>query len=244
MKKNMSKLLIIVVTIISISVFSSSCYDDNGDAVVTIHLERNDLVAMGISPKHELSIIDKILNFFSTRAEAAPTWNASKSDLTLTITSDSFEDMQFTIPSTATEYKVTVAPGSNATFTITSETDWDGGSINIQKNWGGHTTFFLIPGSQEITIQMLPMTFITSVSVSTDIWIYWATGGIHSSVQSYKVYRSTSINDKYSFIGSSLTGTFNHANPGGITYFYKVSTVCDLGDSILREGVLSDPETW
>jgi hypothetical protein len=241
MKRNIVKILILILAITSVSIFSSSCYND-GDTVVKIHLVRNDLAAMGIKPELESGIIDKILNFFSTRAEAAPTWNASKSDLTLTITSDSFDTMQFTIPATATSYAVTLSPSSIATFTITSETDW-GPSLNIQKNWGGHTTTELIQGNQDITIQMLPMTYISSISPPSTVTIYWATVSMHSSVISYNVYRSTSIDGNYTFF-TTTTNSFAPDSMPSITYWYKVSTICDLGDGIQREGVLSDPDTW
>jgi len=58
-------IFMLFITTASAAILSTGCYDDN-EARVTIHLERNDLEALGIQP--EKHFVDKVLEFFSTRA--------------------------------------------------------------------------------------------------------------------------------------------------------------------------------
>ncbi|PKL17693.1 MAG: hypothetical protein CVV49_09890 [Spirochaetae bacterium HGW-Spirochaetae-5] len=243
MKKNLSKLLIIVMAIISISVFSNSCYDDNGDAVVTIHLERNDLAAMGV--QYREGIIDKILNFFSTRAEAGG-WQPTKTLVTLTVSSGCFNEQVFTISPTTTTFTTTLPSGCETTFTVTSSYDDIFMTYTFQKNWGGQTNLILTPGEQDIRIQILPMAFISGWNTVSH-QVGWAepSGSSAYTIVSYNIYRSTSIHGKYNYIGSSTNTPYIDSAIGGTTrYYYKLSTLSKLNDNILRESMTNDPKTW
>ena len=241
--KNITRILVLLL-IITASVLTSSCYnDENGDAVVTIHLERNDLAANGIQYKE--GIIDKILNLFSSRAEASGTiWPSGKSNLILSITSDSFDKKTFTIPPASTSYTITLPAESTAALTITSNDDWNIYTTDPnQKNWGGQTTSTFKSGEQDITIQMLPMTYITSAYRSTNNTINFiftnSPDYMPTTVKSYKLYRSASIDGSYVYVKPTTTSPVNDTVGGA--YYYRVSTVCDLGDGVSREGVMCDP---
>lgn len=226
--------------------FTGSCYDD--ETRVTIHLQRNDLAAMGIQPEPELSIIDKILNFFSTPAEATsvPSWSDDRTDLILTVTNGSTVVMTTTIPANATTYTTSVPAGYTATLTITADTDWGYPTGNIHKNWGGQTTITLKPGEEiDITIQMMPMTYIYSVNMGTStIDIFWRTNRISDTitVNSYRIYKSAEIDGDYTFLTettSSATGEAYTPPSPPSKYYYRVSCVTSRG-----EGVMCDPVTW
>nr|HPJ43243.1 hypothetical protein [Spirochaetota bacterium] len=68
--RKITGIMIILLLAAGIAITTTRCYDDKNEARVTIHLERNDLAAMGIQPQPEKHFIDRVLEFFSTRAEA------------------------------------------------------------------------------------------------------------------------------------------------------------------------------
>ncbi|HOP64894.1 MAG TPA: hypothetical protein PK906_16065 [Spirochaetota bacterium] len=226
-KRKFYTIIILLVLAAGVALTTTMCYDDNDkDARVTIHLERNDIAYMGIQP--EKHFIDRILEFFSTRAEAGG-WDDDRTDLTLTVTSDSFYDLTFALPSEAETFTTTVPSGNNITFTITNYFDTIG--YGYQKGWGGHTTLNLGPGDQDIEIKMIPMTWITNVNP-----VQWY--GLSQYITSYNLYKSTDENGPYSKIVSNTTLTSYTDNDvsAGHTYYYRVSVNNENG-----EGVLSDP---
>jgi hypothetical protein len=73
--------MILILITASAVILSSGCYQDDGDSRVTIHLERYDLSSNDI--KHDKRFIDRILELFSTPAEAGAFWSNVKTDLTI-----------------------------------------------------------------------------------------------------------------------------------------------------------------
>jgi len=230
---------LIVFLLLTTGIFINNCYNDNNESRITINIERNDLLSLGIKP--EKKIIDSILEFFSTPAEATsvPEWFDIRTDLTLTVISDSFSNMTFTIPANATSFTTSIPSGSNTTLRITSQTDWLNPTGNINKNWGGEYTTLLQPGDMEITITMIPMTYISTVLQSANITVTWEVYQMHSSVTAYKLYRSTAIDGDYIYVNTTSSNTLNAGGYTGTRYYYKVSCVTSSG-----EGVMSDPKTW
>ena len=236
MKKKITCLLILTVFISLFSV--TGCYKDD-EARVTIHIQRNDLVSQ--KPVQKKWFIDRILEFFSTAAEASfpPLWNSTHGDLTLTVSSSSFNNMIYTIPSGATSYSVIVPAGNSVTFTITS-------TYNSVKNWGGYSTQNLKPGEDtDITINMSPMLNLLLEAFSTSIQIQWDVAGMPSHVTSFRVYKSINQNGPYEFIGTGsiiMTDTYSITDNNvifGTTYYYRVSAV----STSYGEGVLCDPKS-
>jgi len=231
-------IILIIALAAGISITTTRCYDDDKDARVTIHLERNDLAAMGIQPQKHF--IDRVLEFFSTPAEAGGWQDIRTNDLTLTVSSPSYEDKVFTLPAGTTTYSISVPPANDLTITVTHEY-WEtySGPAAYQKNWGGEITTDLGPGDHEVSIQMKPMTWITSVSVATGLLVSWYSSSIHSSVSSYNLYRSLSIDGPYTKIytspNSSTSSYTDTATVVGTRYYYRLST-----NSTYGEGVMSD----
>lgn len=232
-------IMIILLLAAGIAITTTRCYDDKNEARVTIHLERNDLAAMGIQTKKHF--IDKVLQFFSTPACAWSGWYYGIGELTLKITSTSFEEKTFLIPQSATTYTVTVPSAENVRFEVTSYIT-EGETGSIPKNWGGHSTLSLGPGDQDITINMIPMTLITGVDGTSPIEVTWITENIPSYVTAYKVYRSINVNGPYTYINSvtiigALTTSYSDSSISlGQTYYYRISPVSTYG-----EGVMCDP---
>lgn len=232
--KRTCAVLVIVFAITGFTLFSLNCYNDD-ETRVTIHIQRNDLAALGIQPEPEPGIIDRILNFFSTPAEAGATWSNMRTDIVLTVTSDSFGEKTFTLPANATSFTTTLPSGSDTVFTIRS---WylDSATSRDQVYWGGQINVVLGPGEQEISIQMKPMSWIWSASPSTgSVYLSWVTGGYTITINSYNIYRSSSINGTYDKIASNVTSYTDTGVVAGTTYYYKVSTNSSLGESILSE---------
>jgi len=199
--RKITGIMIILLLAAGIAITTTRCYDDKDEARVTIHLERNDLAAMGIQPQPEKHFIDRVLEFFSTRAEAGGWQDIRTNDLTLTVSSPSFEDKIFTLPAGTTTYSISIPSSNDVTITVTHEY-WEtfSGTPAYQKNWGGEITIDLGPGDTEVPIQMKPMTWITDVTVATGLLVTWYSSSIHSSVTSYNLYRSLSINGPYTII--------------------------------------------
>ena len=246
--KKFSAAVVLLFTFTGLTLLSLNCYNED-DARVTIHLERNDLAATGIQPGSELSVIDRILNFFSTPAEATsvPQWNDDRTDLKFTVMNGKTTVMTATIPANATSYTTFIPAGYNATIIITAKTDWLNPVGNIHNCWGGQTVTELKPGEDiEITIQMIPMTYISDVNLGTStIDIFWQTYQITSvkAVSGYRIYKSTEIDGDYSYLtqttGSGFGEAYNPSNPPSSKYYYRVS--CLVGSV---EGVMCDPVTW
>lgn len=239
---NIKKTLTAIILMLAFSgaaLFTLNCYKDD-ETRVTINLVRNDLAAMGIQPEPELSIIDRVLNFFSTPAEAGATWSDMRTDIILTVTSDSVGEITFTLPANATSFSTTLPSGSVTEFTIRS---WymDGATSKDQVYWGGQVNVLLQPGDQDISIQMKPMSWIWMASPSTgSVYLSWVTGGYQTLYQpsSYNIYRSTSLNGTYDKIASEVTSFTDSSATGlviGSTYYYKISTNTIYGESILSE---------
>lgn len=232
-------IMIILLLAAGVAITTTRCYDDDKDARVTIHLERNDLAAMGIQPKKHF--IDRVLEFFSTRAEAGGWQDIRTNDLTLTISGHSYEDKVFTLPSGTTTYSISVPPANDLTITATHEywETYSGPPDAYEKNWGGEIKIDLGPGDHEVSIQMKPMTWITNVSVATGLLVSWYSSSIHSSVSSYNLYRSLSIDGPYTKIytspSSAISSYTDTATVVGTRYYYRLST-----NSTYGEGVMSD----
>jgi hypothetical protein len=240
LNRKITGIFLIIALAAGISITTTRCYDDNDDkeARVTIHLERNDLAALGIKPQPEKHFIDRVLEFFSTPAEAA-FWSPDHlNNLTLTVSSDSFENIIFTIPANASTYSTVIPSGNNITLTIThAYFDFDSGKNQI--NWGGETTTNLGPGDNDISIQMKPTTWLTSISPSTGVlYVNWKQDtNIYPYVSSINVYRSTSIQGPYTFrVNQSISSTYNDTSVTvGMTYYYKIRAISAYGESILSE---------
>jgi hypothetical protein len=222
---------LLAITLFSAGIFNSGCYLSDDETRVTIRLQRNDLGINTYIP--EKRMIDRVLEFFSTRAYAGG-WVDERDNMILTIISTSFEDIVINLPTGATSFTTTVPSASNVTFRITAEGDSIG--YGIQKMWGGETVVNLLPGEQEIGISMMPMTWITGAGGSTPITVTWMTNNIPAYVTSYQVYRADTAAGPYVYKGSG-TSFFNDSDVVfGRTYYYRVSTVSAYG-----EGVLSPP---
>jgi len=241
--RKITGIMIILLLAAGIAITTTRCYDNDKDARVTIHLERNDLAAMGIQPQPEKHFIDRVLEFFSTRAEASTSspWNSIRqtSSCTVTLQVSGSSIKTYSIPYDATQYTVIIPSANNITLTIIS-------SISNNKNWGGHTTVDLGPGDHDITIKMIPMTRIgfievnvSSINLGVD---YFSTPP--SNATSLNVYISNSINGPYSKVETVPIGNFDEWTPytdnkssfiSGTIYYYKLSISGSDG-----EGVLSD----
>ena len=236
-------IMIILLLAAGIAITTTRCYDDKNEARVTIHLERNDLAAMGIQTKKHF--IDRVLEFFSTRAEAIISYEWTDTNrtvscsVTLHVTSPSFEEITYPIAYNATEFTIIIPSSKNTTLTIIS-------SITGNKNWGGHQTLDLGPGDQDISIKMIPMTRMTgndgsppAVNIAIDYFDIKP-----SNASAINIYRSNNINGPYNKIGTitSITNQIlyydNNNIVSGATYYYKVSVSGSDG-----EGVLSDVYT-
>lgn len=232
-----NKLLGIIVLLIitaSSAIIITGCYQDDGDARVTIHLERNDLAFQ--KEVKEKRFIDRILEFFSTPAEAGGWPSGHAGDIKLTISS-SFFNNNYVIPAGSTAYSVEVPSGTNVTFTIThegTEVGW-----GTDDNWGGMATVDLNPGDQDLIIQMLPMTHITGISPSTGtLYVGWYTSSMSVLVTSYNVYRSVNLGGPYIKIGTSASASFTDTTgTTGVTYYYKISTNTSLGEGVMCDYV-------
>lgn len=232
-------IMIILLLAAGIAITTTRCYDDKNEARVTIHLERNDLAAMGIQPQKHF--IDRVLEFFSTPAYAVdpPDWldNHSESGCTvkLYIRSSSYEEQEYSIPYNATEYSVIIPSSNNTTFTLISR-------YSGQNNWGGKKTLNIGPGEQSITIAMIPMSYFSYLEAgSTLYWTEFLSNPAPSNASSYNIYRANSINGPYTLIKtlsiSTVSFTDNTLVPGN-NYYYKISISGSDG-----EGVLSDAYT-
>jgi len=216
-------IFMLFITTASAAILSTGCYDDN-EARVTIHLERNDLAFQ--KELKQKRVIDKILEFFSTPAEAvtAPPWIETHGDLTLLIKSSSFETKSFSIPTPDVTYTVVVPAVNQVTFEVISIS-------GVTKNWGAHTTIDLIPGDQDVNINMIPIPQINLLGGD----IAWSDTSLSTNTQSYNLYRSNSSNGPYSLLINTVSNGYSYSPPSGTTY-YKVSIMSTSGE----EGVLSD----
>jgi len=224
--KKILGILIISVLIAGVSFSINRCYNDNDhEARVTIHFQRNDFVSQkSLSPK---KIIDMILESIGTPAYAVIGWSNIHGDLTLKVTSPSFSEMTYAIPASAVTYTLTVPASVNVTFEITSFT-LDG---DVSTNWGGHTTQNLLPGEQNIEIKMIPMTQITSAGGSTSLDVYWESTAY---VTSYKIYRSNNASGPFTLIGTGASAFYSDSTASmGVTYYYRVSIVNSNGEGLL-----------
>ncbi len=227
------KFMILLLITASTIILSTSCYKDDDESRITIHIERYDLA--GSTATVEKRFIDRILEFFSTQAEASAIWSATKVNLTLSITSDTIGKLEFTIPPAATTYTITVPSGNSTTFTVNST--WDSIYNGIQKNMGGEVKVNLLPGDQDLTIQVKPMSFISSVAApfvgGPGLTVQWLVSGMHNSVSAYKLYRSTDPDGPYTNILTTGAGTYTDtAITVGVRYYYRVSTFGSMGESI------------
>lgn len=228
-------IIIILLLAAGIAITTTRCYDDKNEARVTIHLERNDLAAMGIQPQPEKHFIDRVLEFFSTPAYAVDPadWldNHSESGCTVTlyVSSPSHEDQEYIIPYDANEYTIIVPSSINTTFTIVSK-------YSGQNNWGGKKTLNLGPGEQDITIKMIPMTYFSYLQGSTMYWTEFNLTPVPANASSYNIYRSDSINGTYSLITTLSISTISFTDPSiisGNTYYYKISVSGSDGEGVL-----------
>lgn len=224
--RKISGIILIIALAAGISITTTRCYDDNDkDARVTIHLERNDLAAMGIQPQKHF--IDRVLEFFSTPAEAVTGWYNMPGNLTLSVQSSSLGKLTYSVPTGATTFTVQIPTGSDLYFEILSYATQ--GDVAI--NWGGYTTQNLGPGDQEITIVMIPMAEIISASGSASLDVSWEPPTAY--VTSYNIYRSTSLSGPFVLIGTDTASPYNDTTAqSGITYYYRISVVNSNGEGV------------
>jgi hypothetical protein len=215
--RKITGIMIILLLAAGIAITTTRCYDDKNEARVTIHLERNDLAAMGIQPQPEKHFIDRVLECFSTRAEASIGWEDIRTNnLALTITSPSFEKISLTLPAGTTTYSIVIPSSKNVKFTVTHEFP-SMVTYTDEKNWGAHSTIDLGSGEQDINLKMIPMTYIISVILEEPIQVNWETANMYSTIVSYKLYRSKSADGDYEFIGT----TSNGGAQTGTRYYYR-----------------------
>jgi hypothetical protein len=237
--KNGKRYLICISIVIGALLFSNCDSISNSDeATVTIRLQRNDVF---LQPYKEKPFMDRILEFFSTPAYAAPSWDGTHGDLTLIVSSPNLSgDLTFFMPPGATVYTVTIPAVDQVTLTVVSETESLG-----YKNWGGHTTLNLVPGSKvNLTLAMIPMTASWSPSAtsgSISFWLYSIDTLNSYNALSFFIYRSTSPQGPYERIAtginlSTMFYTDTYALVPGTTYYYRISVNSSDG-----EGVMCDP---
>ena len=223
----------IIPIILGILVLSTSCYKDDGDAIVTIHFKGNNIAA-NAQQKH---IIDRILEFFSKPAYAA--WNYPCNRLTLTISGRNIQEQFFdtgNISSGITDYTFTasVPSGNDVTFEVLSY------NTNSNKpNWGGGKIVTLRPGNQGIDIAMIPMTEITNLASIGNSVTITLDNITQSYCTGYNIYRSTEANSNYQLIGyiANATGTLSYIDNSVnnyMTYYYRISAINSNG----TEGLL------
>ncbi len=226
--------VLVVITVLGL-ILNTGCYQNDSDARVTIHLERYDLSSKEV--QGDKRFIDRILEFFSTPAEAGAFWSNVKTNLTLTVENAIDGKLEFILPPNAASYSI-VIPSGITTFTIISK--WDSIYNGIQKNQGGELAISLQPGDQDITIQVKPMTYIVSVAAplvgGPGLSIQWLISGMHSSVSSYKIYRSIDPNGAFTLLTSTTASSLIDTSiVVGVRYYYRVSTNGTLGESILSD---------
>ena len=239
-RKISAVIIIFTLSLASVLIFNSGCFISDDETRVTINLQRNDLGFNNYIPEKRL--IDRILEFFATRAEAvtAQLWSDVKGDMTLTISSSSFDNKVFDIPASTTSYTVIIPAVSNVTFTL----------VTSSKNWGGHSTVSLAPGEQELLIKMIPMVAFWNKegsypSYNLHFYTFYDDGfggtppPTPGNVDGFYIYRASDINGQYAKIATeNINSTFFteiDALETGSTYYYKISVFgCD------GEGVLSD----
>lgn len=227
----------IILMAVTVTFIYTGCYQDTNEARVTINLVRNDLTAKNeVRKKH---MIDRILEFFSTRAEAGGWPSGHTGDLNLIVSSKSVKSNTFIIPAGSAKYNISIPAETDVTFRITHEATNAGWGTN--DNWGGGTTVDVGPGEQNITITMKPMVFIESVTVSGASWgliIQWYNSSIDSRVTSYNIYRSTDIDGPYTYLKNSTSySTLDSTVVAGVRYYYRVSTNGTLGEGIMCDVV-------
>lgn len=232
-------IMMLLMAIVSAVILNNGCYKDDNDARVTIYLQRNDLALK--NDQYKTNIIEKVFQFFSTRAEAfSPEWQDIRSnDLTLIVSSPFLENRIYVIPANSTIYSVIIPVAKSVTFTITHKYFDNLVTSTDQKNWGGEVTVDLVSGDQDLSIKMIPMTWISSISVATgppSIQLYWVINSIHSSVSSYNIYRSTSLEGPYFLLANTASRPYYDTSAViGTRYYYRIST-----SSIYGEGVKCD----
>lgn len=230
---------ILVIALLTAGIFSSGCYMGDDETRVTIRLQRNDLGMNNYIP--EKRMIDRVLEFFSTRAEAvtAQLWSDVKGDMSLVVSSSSFQDKTYTIPAAATTYSVIVPAVSNVTFTLIAV---DGG----KKNWGGHTTVSLVPGEVELFIKMIPMVaFFYQEGNILHFYNFYNGDGTPpptpNNVDGFYIYRAVDIDGQYERIAilPETDSTFTDSDPLeiGSTYYYKISVFGSDGEGVLSESI-------
>jgi hypothetical protein len=229
-KKVFGIIVVFLFLAVSGAILSTGCYDDD-KARIIIHLERNDLaVQKEIKQKN---IIDRVLEFFSTPAEASfpPLWSPTQGNLTLTITSAEFDKKTFSIPAGTTTFSTIIPAVNNVTFEI----------IAVSKNWGGHKTLSITPGDQEVTIKMIPMvSLIHEFGYANLQWTDLSSGPVN--VDAFNLYRSKDINGPYTkiatIVGKAQYSYFDDlsAEEIDITYYYRMTVIGSDG-----EGMMSDP---
>jgi len=232
MKKKVIAITITLLVVTAGALTLVQC-DHSNMARVTIHIQ-NDLYAQ----KSE-SIIDKILNLLSTKAYAFNAWtDHSPGEILLQITASGMATIETTISPMESTFTTSVPAGPDRTIKLVYD---NGGSYTPQRPYGAIKTISLDPGENDITIEMLPMTSINVSSYYDQAYstIYVNLYDVQTTVaDSYNIYRSTSLNGSYDYIGNTTTNQFEDLNYEIFkTYYYKVSVMTTDG----RESLQSEP---
>lgn len=237
LRMNIFRIVVVFIVLTASGILlHTGCYQDDDDARVTINLNRSDLALLN-KPASNKRVVDRILEFFSTPAYAVSGWDSTHGPLILKVSGPSIDTSVFSIPQSSVSYTVTVSAVNNVTFEIYSTTTLNA----VPKNWGGRVTLSLLPGDQDITITMIPMTKISTISGFGLMSINWepVSAGI-SNASSYVIYRSDSINGDFVKITEIFNiATTNYTDPAvviGKPYYYRISV-----DGINGEGLLCDP---
>lgn len=241
LRKKISGVIVIFFLItVSGSFYFLGCYEDDNRARIVLHLERNDLAFYENFRNKRL--IDKFLELFSTPAEAVTTnWLDNQGDLTLTVTSPDFADMEFLIPLGATEYSISIPVSDNVTFTVISR--YNIPAVGIKKNWGGHITANVTSGENNLTVKMIPMTWLSlfPATIAT-IGISWeAIDPAPANASSYLIYRSTSSTGPFVHVltVSSIfsNNTTNSGLVSGTVYYYRIAIQGSDGVGVMSDAV-------
>lgn len=202
--------------------------DHSGMARVTIHIQ-NDMYA-----QQDDSVIDKILKLVSTEAYALNAWtDHSSGEILLTISGPGMSTIETSLSPMESAFTTEVPAGVERTIQLIHD---NGGlyAPEPRKPYGGKKTVTLDPGDNDVQIEMLPMTEISSVDPGSMLTVNWVSVS-SVTINGYNVYRSLEPDGEYTFIGATGDNNLSDGDvETGKTYYYKVSVIGSNGEEGLK----------
>ncbi len=249
MKRNLA-IIFIALAMPGVTLFISGCeFFRDGDVRVTINLVRNDLAFMNQKPAGKLHIVDRVLRFFSTPAEAVTPWETDHTgSLALSISGEGVNESVI-LPTGTTSYSTTVPSNVAVRFTVTHEYIADGSN-----NWGGiHEGVFMSGTDAQITVTMLPILPVYSItggSSSRNVYYRYIPIDLSSVVTGCRLYMAQSSSGPYTLVAthgyadmsSSVTSVFLDSTSVPVwTVYYKIAVYGPSGEGVLSK---EEPYSW